>query len=456
MVAEKLKGSIITLFCLGEIGMVLMNGMGLNFFTYFLTDVALVSAALVGTIMLVGRIVDAVSVPVVGVLVEKVEMRWGKYRSWLVVAPFLAAICFILMFSNPGLGAGSKVLFYGVLYILSSVFLNIPYTAQSALIPVMATDLEDRTRLSGRRIQMLSLGQIIGGVVTVPLLLWLGGGSEARGFLPAIIVFAVLHVLGYQLMAAVSKPYVVGQRVETGETVVTLGDIVRQVFANPPLLVFGLTEFFKNCTWPIIFAIGPYYFKYVANNMAMLTIFLTGTTVAKLVGAVIGEALARKMSKKTVYVVGMVVMALTLVGARAFAGNAGLFTLFVSLAFAGEYISHAVNFAIYADTTVYSEWKTGKRANAIIMSVFPLTLRISQAVAGALTGYALAMIGYAGGAQVGAEMGLRISSVGTLVPALFALLAAVVMLFYNFTEDKVLALEKEIKEKRGVASTASA
>ena len=93
----KLKKSIINLYGLPSFGFQLFVNMEVFYFAAFLTDFAKLPMALVGTVLMITSIFDILWVPTAGVLLEKSNMKWGKYRSWLLVGPPFAALFFIFV-----------------------------------------------------------------------------------------------------------------------------------------------------------------------------------------------------------------------------------------------------------------------------------------------------------------------------------------------------------------------
>ncbi|QGP91151.1 Isoprimeverose transporter [Neomoorella glycerini] len=446
--AEKLKASVINLFCIGEMGFSIMMAVAVNYYAYFLTDVARIGAATVGTILLIARIADAVSVPIVGGLIEKSNMKWGKYRSWILICPFSTAILFILMFTNLNMTVGAKAIFLGTAYVLAHVSVNFAWSAYVALIPVLANDPVDRVRLSSRRAQTTSIAQIIFGLIAMPLIIALGAGNEAKGFLLTIIIFTILQVLGYRLVAHIIKPFDAGPRPESKKETITLKDMLIQVFTNPPLLVLMLVESLRFTSRWALLGFAVYYFKYVARNMLLVSAFFPIVNIAGLLGAIFGELIARKIPKKTTYIIGVATETICLLLAWLFARDAITFIVLCAIATFGVYIDQSIQAALFADTVEYAEWKTGKNARALIMAMSALPIKIGVALAGAVNGFALAAIGYVANVQPTAELSRGISTIATFVPGIFGALALVTVLFYPLKEERVNQIRIEIQARR--------
>ena len=443
---ERLKASIINQFTAGEMGFVVMMSLAVNFYPYFLTDVVQISAAMAGTILLVARIVDAISVPITGGIVERTKMKWGKYRSWLFVTPPITALFFVLMFTDFGLSMSAKAVFLGLMYICGHISVNLTSSAHFALIPVIAVDSQDRVQVSCRRAQALSAGQVIFGLIAMPLVVALGGGSEARGFFLTVILFATLQVFGYLLVARVAEPYVSDERLR-GESAPTLREMAAQVFSNPPLLVLMVAEVFRWSVGMVMLSFAVYYFKYVAENSLMVTLFFTSLSVSALIGASVGQFIAQKMTKKKTWLLGMSISFLAMSLAWLLNQNPTAFVALASVAGVGYSIVLTLSGALFADVSEYAEWKTGKNARGLIMSLTALPIKIAVAFSGAIVGYGLAAIDFVPNVAPSAQLSAIIGQMATLIPAVFAVLSIIAIQFYSLTDEQVVSMREEISKR---------
>ena len=91
---------------------------------FFLTDVAMIGAATMGTILLLARIGDAVSIPLSGAVIQTFQPKLGRFRTWLLVAPPITALFFILMFTDLHFSPTTKAVFLGFCYIAAHASIN--------------------------------------------------------------------------------------------------------------------------------------------------------------------------------------------------------------------------------------------------------------------------------------------------------------------------------------------
>ena len=144
---------------------------------FFYTDVFGIPAAAVGTMFLVTKLWDSVNDPMMGLIADRTETRWGKFRPFLIwmVIPF--GVFGVLAFSSPDFDIPGKIVYAYITYTLMMMVytaINIPY---SALMGVMTPNSKDRTSLSSYRFASAFAGGIFVSGMTLPLIGFYGGGS---------------------------------------------------------------------------------------------------------------------------------------------------------------------------------------------------------------------------------------------------------------------------------------
>lgn len=442
--SQKLKAGIINLFSVGPIGFYLMMNFVGNYYTYFLTDILKLGAASAGTIMLVARIVDAVAVPVTGGFVELTRRKLGRYTVWLWIAPPLTTLFVALMFTGPGLPLTLLAVFLGLMYVLAHLLVNLAEATQYALIPVIAYTAEDRMLISCRRAQALSAAGLIFGLAAPRMIIFLGGGNEGRGIFLTVLTFALLQMIGYWIVAKVSMPFDRPQPAGSNQNKsLSLKDMVMQVAANKPLFTLIVAEV---CRWSasiVVMGYGVYYFKYVAGNESMISLFFIARSIARLLGSALGQYIAVRTSQKNTWNTGMGMCFAAMTVAWFIAEKPWLFILFCALADLGHSIATTLSASLFADVAEYAEWKTKTAAKGIVMALSSLPIKISMALSGAITGYSLGVVGYIPDVLPTARVVKAISSFITLIPAVFALLSIIAIYFYPLTEERVAAIRRQ-------------
>ena len=148
----------------------------------FYTDVFGITAAAAGTLLLVGRFWDAMFDPFMGVIADRTETRWGKFRPWVLWSALPFAIIFVVAFTTPDFSPTGKLVYAYLTYILLMTIYsvnNLPYSAMSG---VMTGDVNERTSLSSYRFFFAMAASFLVQGLTLPLVTKLGEGSPARGW----------------------------------------------------------------------------------------------------------------------------------------------------------------------------------------------------------------------------------------------------------------------------------
>ncbi len=153
------------------------------FLGYFYTDVFGLAPAVLATMILAVRIWDSINDPIVGIIADRTNSRWGKFRPYLLWGALPFAIFGSLTFTTPNLSPGGKLIYayatYGTM-VLAYTIVNIPY---SSLMGVVSPDPSVRTKFSQMRFIMAFTGGLIVQATTLPLVQ--GFGTTAQGVVTA-------------------------------------------------------------------------------------------------------------------------------------------------------------------------------------------------------------------------------------------------------------------------------
>ena len=202
---EKLSFSEKACYGLGDMASNFYMGFFGLFLLYYYTDVFGLSPAAAATMLLVTKIVDAISDPLMGLLADRTHTRWGKYRPYLLWMAIPYAIMGCLLFLGPELSQLGKLVYAYVTYtlvMLAYTAINVPY---SALLAVISPLSEERIKATQYRFIFASLGTLSVGALATPLVSWLGDGDQLLGFRMTILLFAILSVLFFWITFYATK-----------------------------------------------------------------------------------------------------------------------------------------------------------------------------------------------------------------------------------------------------------
>ena len=186
-------------YMFGDLGNTMFFGFIGSYLMLFYTDIVGISAAAVGTLLLVARIWDAINDPMIGTFIDsRPGSKKGKFKPYLWYFAIPVIISGILCFTTPsGASQGVKLAYAYVTYILFGMMytcINIPYGSLSS---VMTNDPVERTALSTFR----SVGSLIGNLIImaiVPVLVFTNKVPTEKGFFVAAIVMGIIGLISYK------------------------------------------------------------------------------------------------------------------------------------------------------------------------------------------------------------------------------------------------------------------
>ena len=171
----------------------------------FYTDTLGITAALAGSLLLVGRLWDAFFDPMMGVLADRTDTRWGKFRPWILWTAVPWGVVMVLAYSTPNFDFVGKAIYACVTNILLMTLYSANNTPYSALTGVMTGDINERTTLSSYRFVSVLIAQLVVGGFTLPLVAKFGHGDNARGWQMTMGLWALVCVVFFLITFATTK-----------------------------------------------------------------------------------------------------------------------------------------------------------------------------------------------------------------------------------------------------------
>jgi GPH family glycoside/pentoside/hexuronide:cation symporter len=416
----------------------------------YYTDVFLLGAATMGTMMLVTRSADAIVDPLIGILADRTRTRFGRFRPYLLWIPIPLALAAIATFTVPALAGGAKITYaYVTLTLLMFCYsaINIPY---SALFGVLSADSAERSTVSSYRFVFGFLPIFILVWCTDGLVQFFGGSSVSpRGWQGAMIVYSGVAIVFFLLTFLLTR-----ERVQpVADHRQHLGEDLRDLRRNRPWVILSLVGVAALTCGNMRSAVMLYYFDYVMpNGHGAFGAAMTIGAVAFLVGVTLSAPLVHRFGKKRVYTGAMLLTAaLTLAFYWVPTDNiSAVWTMhgLISLATAP---TAPIIWSMYADTADYSEWKSGRRATGLVFSAASFSQKVGWALGGAGTGWLLAAFGYVPNVAQAPGTLHGIVLMMSVIPASVALLAALVLQFYPIDEALIGKMAVELKSSRDTA-----
>lgn len=424
---------------------------------FFYSNVFGLSLAHAGTLLLITKLYDAVSDPVMGMIADRTETRWGKYRPYLLWCAVPFAVCGVLTFTTPDAGYGFKLAYAYVTYILmmtAYTAINVPY---GAMLGVLTPDSREKTVFSSYRMFFAYGGSFIALAIFEPLQKFFQNiGSEvstADSWQWSMAVVGAICAVLFVLCFAMTKERVKINAPASGNSSI-LKDF-KSLVSNGPwwiLLAAAIGILLFNS---IRGGAAAYYFKDVIGGNAIFScgIFLAAGEVANMLGVALAVPLSDRLGKKTSYMISLVVAAvLSIFIVFIPATPAGLWTLMglqilISIATG---VTLPLLWSMFADIADYSEYRNGSASTGLIFSSSSMAQKFGGAFGSALILWALAGFGYdtsEAAVQTSAAIG-GLKAMMSWIPAVGALAAAVVVAFYPLTSKKMSEISAALADRR--------
>ncbi len=452
--AKTLKEDILAPISLKEKVGYGLGDMGFNFFwanisaflLVFYTDVFGISAAAAGTMMLVTKIVDAFTDPVMGAIADRTKTKWGKFRPYLLWGGLPMAAAGVLTYTTPGLGEGGKLIWaYGTytLMMLMYTVLSVPYSALSGVITARS---QDRTDLISFRFIAAFTGTTLVNFFTLDMVEYFGGGDEKLGWQITMAIYGILAALFFAGVFFTTRERVTPPADQKSNALQDIKDLLN----NKPWVVLFTLALVIMITISMRAGASIYYVKYYMERPDLIKYFLTAYGIALAIGAACTPIMTRFIEKKN-----LMILLMSLTGILSilffFIPSDSIILIFVVHVLIGFVLGpkSPLAFSMYADTADYTEWKTGRRATAMTFSAAIFSQKLGGALASFGIGAILASMGYiANEAQSDASQTGIVLAI-SIVPGIIALLAAFVMVFYTLDNKLLKQVQEELKERKG-------
>ncbi|MEM1261650.1 MAG: glycoside-pentoside-hexuronide (GPH):cation symporter [Pseudomonadota bacterium] len=437
-------------YATGVYGVFLCWMMVALYLLYFYTDVMGISPARAGLIFFIASMWDAVSDPLMGVLIEKTRTAWGKYRPYLLLAAVPFAASFAAIFYVPDLSGDGLFIWALVLHIVFRTCYTAIYIPYTGLIARLSSDADERASIAGIKGVFISLASLTVSFFALPTITYLGGEQEAVGFLRIAMLVAGVAVLALWacfLSTRESTADLASHRAEEAPV-----SAIKALTSNRAfVLIFIGVLLFTGC-YSVLNKSIVYIFKYDIGDRDAARWALSAIAAAGILSPALWIPVTHWTSKKTVWIAGCVIAALSL-SVIYFANIRDIAGLVIALFIAGCGI-HAflmTFYAMVADAIDYGEWQSGTRIEAPVFGIVSLANKTSLAIGTWLFTLLLEGIGFVPNVEQSAATidGMRLIMVG--VPIAGFLASAAVIAFFPFNTAEHRRIVQELAGRRNAS-----
>lgn len=362
---------------------------------YFYTNVAGVSAALVGTILLASRIFDGISDLMMAQITDKVNSPLGKYRSWVLWMAVPYAVSAVLLVCVPGnsstaVQAAYIFITYNLCTTVCYTALNLPY---SSLAPTMTNDDQDLAKLNLFRMSMSPIGNLIITALTLPFIRLMGGDRRAWIIVTAIYGVIAIAMLLWTFFGTKERFHPAAAKETEG---LPFSQRLKALFANRYFIILTLTMISVSLYQNVNGTCTTYYAQYLLGNPEGMGILQTAEKIPWIIGVIILAPFIRRFGKRNLVLGGALLcvasMALVLIAPTSYPM---LLAAAVMRGF-GEAPFYGCIFTMLADAIEYGHWKTGLRVHALVFSAFTVGQKLGGGIAAWVIGHLMEASGFTG------------------------------------------------------------
>lgn len=409
-----------------------------SFLTLYYTNSVGISAAAVGTLMLLTRLLDGISDILMGTIIDHTKSRWGKARVWLLwTAPFMG-IGLILLFSVPSsLPENGKLVFAYITYVLMAAVIytacNLAYTT---LLSLMTPDSQVRSTVSSIRFFVVMVIVLVVSYGTMPLVGMIGwtGMAAVFGIVGCVLILVCFFGTKERLTESAQER----------QKKISVADSFKLLGQNKYFVLIALLFVLNYAAGGATNGAGVYYATYVLNNANLFGNLVLFGMVPCMIAVFILPKFAGKFGKWKVMMGSFALQIIAYAIIALFPTNLPVLYAALTIKSIGQTAPMAILFALVADVVDYGELKTGIRIDGLTYSAVSFGMKVGTGLGSAIIGWVLAYGAFDGMAETQPASAITaITSLYSYIPLVLSVLMLVVMYFTNV--DKAINTMKKNK-----------
>lgn len=450
----RLNSKIKAVWGVSEIGFSITATLETAFFIFFLTDVAQLPLAISGIIAGGASAVDTVAALFAGVFIDKIKLKRGKYRPWLLYAPLISIVFFTLCFTRVG-GDISAGIVIGIGYILSHFCWNIAFTSVRSMTNVLTDDLSERAFLSGR----LGSGAALGRVAASLLVPWMTAAlaavvSGVASYTLTAAIVSILYIVCYGIQYAATKGYDDEPNLSEGKSI-SFKEMGTTITHNRNLIFVFCHDLVRLIAYYTVAAGTAYYCRVVLGDPTLSAGLLMVFYLGCFIGSFVAGRVAKKIGTKTTTIVGIVGwMALWVL---AYFLNPGYIALNVMLFFSQVFfgLAYGLTANLYSMCATWGHWKNNVNAVGVVMSFLTVSIKLGVTLRAVILPLFLGFVGYnAAATTFDAAAQTSIGQMYFLLPVALLAISLVFIFFFNIKDSDIPMMNEDISAREKTTSVA--
>lgn len=424
----------------------------------FYTNVYGLTPSTVATMFLVVRLIDVLWDPVVGTFIDKHNPRWGKYRSYLVLAGVpltaLAILCFWNGFSGSLIYAYTTYVGMSMLYTL----INVPY---GALNSSLTRDTNEITILTSVRMVLANVGGMVVSMGIPIMVGWLSPdgkmNSAASGdaWFTTMFVYGIIGLLLLVFCFTQTRERVVMDAKDAAG--VKVSDLWMEFARNRPLRVLAFYFIVTFTTSSVGNAAGSYFMIYnVHATPAEVSLFMGLGAGAPVILLPFVPMFKNWLGKKNMFYmflsIALIGLAMLYAGATVPALKGEMWFIYLSqfVRSAGIMVTGGYMWALIPEVISYAEYTSGRRIAGIVNALTGIFFKAGMALGGVIPGLVLAWTGFD---QTNETTQSELAQMGILaliaiIPAILVVIGMFIIKQYELTDEAIDKINREIEARK--------
>ncbi|MGM0438030.1 MAG: MFS transporter [Bacillota bacterium] len=451
---QKIDRKNIILYGIGDLfggGAFLIIG---TLYMIFLTDIVGLNPGRAGTVLVIGKIWDAVSDPLMGYLSDHTNTKYGKRRIYFLIGIIPIAISFTLLWYPVEFSSQLYLfLYYSFAYIFFSTIFTLVMVPYTALNADMTSDFKIRTKLSTSRMLFSQISALIAGVLPKMLIDFLLKNSitpnEPSAYFIMGIIFGIFYSLPWILVFWGTKE-LPENYIEKREKLTTKLKNFKTIFKNKSFRIHLLMYIFAYLAMDFVMALFIYYLNYYLQLPDLFSYCMLAILTSQIIMLPVYMKISNKFGKAKAYIIGLTIWGLSMLSLLFLGTNTPIYLIILICIFIGAGLSAGVMipYAILPSITDVDEVMTLKKRTGVYSGLMTLIRKMAQAIAMWSIGLILSLIGYIPNQSQSIKTLFNLKMVFIFIPVIFILAGIISAFKFKITPKKQKILRKEINRLR--------
>lgn len=411
-----------------------------SYLLYFYTDVAGISIAAAGMILLIARLFDGIDATIWGIIIDNTTSKYGKCRPYFLWLALPFSVFGILTFLAPNLNNNMKIAYAMFSYVITGIIYTGMNTPLTAILPLLTDNPSERVVLNSFRMTGSQIGVLIVNATALPLIAFFGNGNDKNGFAITIMIFSIIS-LGMNLFSFKNLKERVTEKIQK----VPFKKSLSAIKGNWPWIIIVISNFMFWIALTARTSTIIYYFTYNLNNKGLVT-FMNSIASLQIIAMIAIPFICKKISKTSTWMLGLIVAILGQF-LILFAGqNIAIVIFGWIIGNMGSGVACSMPFALLGSAVDFGQWKNGIKSTGFLTAIgSSFCIKAGSGIGGALPAWIMGAFGYIPHKvqTISALIGIKWAFIG--IPLILFLLALIPLIFYKKYEGMENTIRNDLR-----------